>query len=326
MKKLSSLILIIALVGVVSTVAAAPSWKPTKTIEIVAPANPGGGWDMLARVVQKSLMDEKLVDKNIIVVNKPGGSGAVGWTYLQGKKGQGEYLAATSTLLLFNNLLGLSQLTYKNFTPIAMLQSEWEAIAVRADSPYKTLKDLMQAMKTNPSDVAIGIGPSLGNDDHITILEVGKNFGVDPAKIKFMVYPGAGGEIVPALLGGHIQATVIGIAEVLEQHKAGKMRILGVSSPERLTFLSDVPTFTEQGINVVFPHWRGLIGAPGLSAEQVAFWDDVFSKMVQTKTWKDQIANLGWTNFYQDSATHAKYLGEQTKSFDELLTAVGLKK
>ena len=326
MKKLSSLILIIALVGVVSTVAAAPSWKPTKTIEIVAPANPGGGWDMLARVVQKSLMDEKLVDKNIIVVNKPGGSGAVGWTYLQGKKGQGEYLAATSTLLLFNNLLGLSELTYKNFTPIAMLQSEWEAIAVRTDSPYKTLKDLMQAMKSDPSAVAIGIGPSLGNDDHITILEVGKNFGVDPAKIKFMVYPGAGGEIVPALLGGHIQATVIGLAEVMEQHKAGKMRILGVSSPERLTFLSDVPTFTEQGINVVFPHWRGLIGAPGLSAEQVAFWDATFSKMVQTKTWKDQIANLGWTNFYQDSATHAKYLGEQTKSFDELLTAVGLKK
>jgi len=326
MKKLSSLILIIALVGVVSTVAAAPSWKPTKTIEIVAPANPGGGWDMLARVVQKSLMDEKLVDKNIIVVNKPGGSGAVGWTYLQGKKGQGEYLAATSTLLLFNNLLGLSELTYKNFTPIAMLQSEWEAIAVRADSPYKTLKDLMQAMKSNPSAVAIGIGPSLGNDDHITILEVGKNFGVDPAKIKFMVYPGAGGEIVPALLGGHIQATVIGIAEVLEQHKAGKMRILGVSSPERLSFLSDVPTFTEQGINVVFPHWRGIIGAPGLSAEQIAFWDATFSKMVQTKTWKDQIANLGWTNFYQDSATHTKYLGEQTKSFDELLTAVGLKK
>ena len=326
MKKLSSLILIIALVGVVSTVAAAPSWKPTKTIELVAPANPGGGWDMLARVVQKSLMDEKLVDKNVIVVNKPGGSGAVGWTYLQGKKGQGEYLAATSTLLLFNNLLGLSELTYKNFTPIAMLQSEWEAIAVRTDSPYKTLKDLMQAMKTSPSAVAIGIGPSLGNDDHITILEVGKNFGVDPAKIKFMVYPGAGGEIVPALLGGHIQATVIGIAEVLEQHKAGKMRILGVSSPERLSFLSDVPTFTEQGINVVFPHWRGLIGAPGLSAEQVAFWDATFSKMVQTKTWKDQIANLGWTNFYQDSATHAKYLAEQTKSFDELLTAVGLKK
>ncbi len=326
MKKLSSLMLIVALVGAVSSVAAAPSWKPTKTIELVAPANPGGGWDMLCRVVQKSLMDEKLVDKNVIVVNKPGGSGAVGWTYLEGKKGQGEYLAATSTLLMLNNLTGLSKLTYKNFTPIAMLQSEWEAVAVKADSPYKTLPDLMKAIKADPTAVAVGIGPSLANDDHITILKVGKQFGVDPAKIKFMVYPGAGGEIVPALLGGHIQATVIGLAEVLEQHKAGKMRILGVSSPERLSFLSDVATFKEQGIDVVFPHWRGMIGAPGLKPEQIAYWDEVFTKMVQTKTWKDQIANLGWTNFYQNSAEHTKYLGEQTIAFDELLTAVGLKK
>ena len=100
MKKLSSLMLIVALVGAVSSVAAAPAWKPTKTIELVAPANPGGGWDMLCRVVQKSLMDEKLVEKNVIVVNKPGGGGSVGWTYLKGKKGQGEYLAATSTLVM----------------------------------------------------------------------------------------------------------------------------------------------------------------------------------------------------------------------------------
>ncbi|MCX7027097.1 MAG: tripartite tricarboxylate transporter substrate binding protein [Spirochaetes bacterium] len=326
MKKLCLALALLVLTGTIATVSAAPGWKPDKTIELVAPANPGGGWDMLCRVVQKSLMDEKLVDKTVIVVNKPGGSGSVGWSYLEGKKGQGEYLAATSTLLMFNNLLGLSELTYKNFTPIAMLQCEWEAIAVKADSPYKTLKDLMQAMKNNPSSVAVGIGPSLGNDDHITILKVGDTFGIDPAKIKFMVYPGAGGEIIPALLGGHIQATVIGLAEVLEQHKAGKMRILGVSSPERLSFLSDVPTFTEQGISVVFPHWRGIIGAPGLSADQVAYWDDVFAKMVQTKTWKDQIANLGWTNFYQNSADHTKYLGEQTVVFNKLLTAVGLKK
>lgn len=137
MKKLSSLMLIVALVGAVSTVAAAPSWKPTKTIELVAPANPGGGWDMLCRVVQKTLMDEKLVDKNVIVVNKPGGGGSVGWTYLKGKKGQGEYLAATSTLIMLNQLLGTSELTYKDFTPIAMLQAEWISVAVAADSPYK---------------------------------------------------------------------------------------------------------------------------------------------------------------------------------------------
>jgi len=308
--------------------AAAPAkaWKPTKTIELVAPASPGGGWDMLCRIVQKSLVDEKLVDKNVIVVNKPGGSGSVGWNYLKGKKGQGEYLAATSTLLMLNNLLGSSDLTYKDFTPIACLQTEWEAIAVNADSPWKTMKDLMEAIKANPSSVPIGIGPALGNDDHITILKVSKTYGINPASLKFMVYPGAGGEIVPALLGGHIKATVIGLAEVLEQHKAGKMRILGVSSPDRLPFLPDVGTFTEQGVNVVFPHWRGLIGAPGLKPEQIAYWDSVFAKMVQTKTWKAQIANLGWSDFYQNADAHKQYLAEQTLVFDDLLSSVGLKK
>ncbi len=326
MKKLATLILAIASVGAVSTVAAAPAWKPTKTIEIVAPANPGGGWDMLARVVQKTLVDEKLVDKNVIVVNKPGGNGSVGWTYLKGKKGQGEYLAATSTLIMLNQLLGSSELTYKDFTPLAMLQSEWISVAVRADSPYKNIKDLMSAIKADPSSVAIGVGPALGNNDHIVFLRLAKTYGIDPAKIKFMVYPGAGGEIVPAVLGGHIQATVIGLAEVLEQHRAGKMRVLGVSSPEPLAFQTDLVPFKAQGIDVVFPHWRGLIAAPGLTKEQVAYWDGVLSKMVQTKTWKEQIANLGWTNFYQNSAEHTKYLAEQTGIFDDLLTTVGLKK
>ncbi len=326
MKKLSTLVLLIALVGVVSTVTAAPGWKPTKTIEIIAPANPGGGWDMLARVVQKSLMDEKLVEKNVIVVNKPGGGGSVGWTYLKGKKGQGEFLAATSTLIMLNQLLGTSELTYKDFSPIAMLQAEWIAVAVAADSPYKDIKGLMEALKANPASIPVGVDPSLGNNDHLVFLQLAKAYGIDPSKVKFIVYPGAGGEIVPALLGGHIKATVIGLAEVLEQHKAGKMRVLGTSADKELDFLPGVKPFVEQGTDVVFPHWRGLIAAPGLSPEQIAYWDDVFAKMVQTKTWKEQLANLGWSNFYQNSATHTKYLADQTKVFDELLTSVGLKK
>ncbi|HUX38231.1 MAG TPA: tripartite tricarboxylate transporter substrate-binding protein [Rectinemataceae bacterium] len=325
MKKLRSLFLVAVAVASVSTLAAAP-WKPMKTIELVAPAGPGGGWDMLCRVIQKTLVDEKLVNQNVIVTNKPGGGGAVGWTYLQGKKGQGEILAATSTLLIFNKLLGTSQQTYKDFTPIAALQSEWEALAVSADSPYKSLKDVMEAIKANPGSMPIGIGPSLGNDDHVTILELAKAYGIPPASLKFIVYPGAGGEIVPAVLGGHVKLTVIGVGEVREQHKAGKMRILGVSSPDTLSFLPDVKTFTAQGVNVVFPHWRGLIGAPGLSAEQIAYWDGVFAKMVQTKTWQTQMDNLGSSTFYQNSAEHARFLAEQSASFDELLTAVGLKK
>jgi tripartite-type tricarboxylate transporter receptor subunit TctC len=206
------------------------------------------------------------------------------------------------------------------------MQAEWEAVAVNVDSPWKTVKDLMEAIKANPSAVPIAIGPALGNDDHLVFLQLARIYGIDPAKVKFIVYPGAGGEEVPALLGGHVKAMVIGLAEVMEQHKAGKMRIIGVSSPDTLSFLPDVATFKAQGINLVFPHWRGIIGAPGLSADKITYWDDVFSKMVQTKTWKEQLANLGWSDFYQNSSEHTKFLADQTVVFNDLLSAVGLKK
>jgi len=323
MKKLFAVVLLVVVFAVAGTASA--EWKPTRTIELIAPANPGGGWDMLCRTVQKALVDEKLVDKNVIVVNKPGGGGATGWNYLKGKKGQGEYLAATSTLIMLNNLLGKSEITYKDVTPIAALQTEWISIAVEQDSPWKTVKDLFEAIKADPSAVPIGVGPTLGNNDHLMFLELAQEFGVDPATIKFIVYPGAGGEIVPALLGGHVKATSIGLAEVLEQHKAGKMRVIGVSSDEKLDFLPDVATFTEQGIDVVFPHWRGLIGAPDLTADQVKYWDDVFGKMVQTPTWKTLINNLGWSNFYKDAAGKKAFLETETQEFDSLLTQVGLK-
>ncbi len=323
MKRLFAVALLVALFAVAGTASA--EWKPTRTIELIAPANPGGGWDMLCRTVQKALVDEKLVDKNVIVVNKPGGGGATGWNYLKGKKGQGEYLAATSTLIMLNNLLGKSEITYKDVTPVAALQTEWISIAVEQDSPWKTAKDLFEAIKADPSAVPVGVGPTLGNNDHLMFLELAQIFGVDPATIKFIVYPGAGGEIVPAVLGGHVKATSIGLAEVLEQHKAGKMRIIGVSSDQKLDFLPDVASFKEQGVDMVFPHWRGIIGAPDLTPEQVKYWDDVFAKMVQTETWKTLIGNLGWSNFYQNSAEHTAFLEESTKEFDSLLTQVGLK-
>ena len=110
MKKLFAVLMLIAVFATAG--AASAEWKPSRTIELIAPANPGGGWDMLCRTVQKALVDEKLVEKNVIVVNKPGGGGATGWNYLKGKKGQGEYLSATSTLLMLNNLLGKSEITY----------------------------------------------------------------------------------------------------------------------------------------------------------------------------------------------------------------------
>jgi len=320
---LSGLIAMAVMTGGAAT-ALAKDWKPQRPIEIIAPAGPGGGWDLLARTVQKALTEEKLVDKPILVTNKPGGGGAAGWTYLKGKAGQGEFLAATSPLILQNNLLGKSPLTFHDFFPLAALMAEWEVVAVKADSPWKDGKSFFDALKKDPSSMHVGVGPALGNDDHIQFLTLTKEFGADPKSVKFVVYPKTASEQIPALLGGHIQAITISMAETLEQVKAGKIRLLGVSSPERVPSIPNVPTWKEQGVDFVFPHWRGLIAAPGLSAEQQKFWNDTIAKMVQSPTWKKSLATLEWDEFYQNADAHKAFLTKQDVLMRESLKDVGL--
>jgi putative tricarboxylic transport membrane protein len=302
----------------------AKEWKPQRPIEIIAPAGPGGGWDLLARTMQKVLIAEKLVDKPIIVTNKPGGGGATGWTYLKGKAGQGEFLACNSPLILQNHLLGKSELTFNDFTLIANLQAEWEVVAVKADAPWKDGKSFFAALKKDPSAIHIGVGPTLGNDDHIQFLTLAKAYGVNPKALRFVVYPKTAAEQIPALLGGHIQAITISLAETMEQVKAGKIRLLGVSSPERLADLPNVPTWKEQGVDFVYPHWRGVMAAPGLSPEQQKFWADTIGKMVASPSWKKALKNLDWDSFYQPAAEYKAFLEKQDKLMKESLTDVGL--
>jgi len=301
-------------------------WVPDATIEIVAPASPGGGWDLTARAVQRTLTEEKLVNKNIIVSNKPGGGGATGWTYLKGKEGNAHYLAANSSLVLLNNLLGSSELSYKDFTPLAMLTTEWISVAVKADSPYKTGKDLLEALKKDPGLLTIGVGPSLGNNDHLSFIRVAQKFGVDTSKLKWVVFEGAGGDVVMAALGGHVGLVTTALSETLTQHKAGKLRILGITADKRAAVLPEVPTWKEQGVDMVFPHWRGIMGPPNMTAEQIKFWDDALGKMVNKPGFHKTIENLNGEVYYKNSAEFKKFLEEQTAALGPLVEQLGLKK
>ena len=320
---LSGLLASVVMVGSAG-MAQAADWKPTKPIELIAPAGPGGGWDLLARSMQKALTEEKLVDQPVLVTNKPGGGGASGWNYLKGKSGQGEFLAMTSALILQNNLLGKSDLTFNTFYPVANLMTEWEVVAVKADAPWKDGKEFFEALKKDPGNMHIGVGPALGNNDHIQFLALTKLYGADPKAVKFVVYPNTAAEQITALLGGHIKAITISLGETMEQVKAGKIRILGVSSEKRLKELPNVATWKEQGVDFVYPHWRGVIAAPGLSPEQQKFWNDTMGKMVKTATWKKAMQNLEWEEYYQNSADHTKFLQDKNTQMQESLKAVGL--
>ncbi|WP_174614436.1 tripartite tricarboxylate transporter substrate binding protein [Virgibacillus ihumii] len=294
---------------------------PTKNMEMVAPATPGGGWDTTARSMKKVLSEKELIKKPISVVNKPGGNGEVGWKYLKTK--DGHTTSINSSLVITNNLLGHSELTYKEFTPLAILTTEWIALAVPADSKFDSAKELFNQLKKKPKSAKVAVAPGLGNDAHLSFVQASLESGVDVSKIEFMIY-GSGGDQISALVGGHVDAAVMSVSEVAQQHKAGKAKILAVTSEKRLDSLKDVPTYKEQGIDMVFPHWRGIMGPPDMSEEAIAYWDKKLSKMVKTDEWKKVLENNQWESFYKNSEETKKYLKEEVKKYSELLKSAGL--
>ncbi|MBM7585639.1 tripartite-type tricarboxylate transporter receptor subunit TctC [Bacillus pakistanensis] len=323
MKRLGILLIVffMMLVTACSNSASGGEEFPSKNIEIIAPASPGGGWDLTARSVQKVLKDNNLVDENINVINKPGGGGEVGWKYLETK--DSHYLAINSSLVLTNNLLGQSELTHEQFTPIATLATEWQALAVPVDSKYETASQLLDAMKKDPKSVKIGVGPGLGNDDHLSLVQAASEKGIDPSKLDFLVYEG-GGDVVTALLGGHVDTVTTSLSEVKEQHLAGKLKILAVSSEKRLEDIKDVPTWKEEGVDMVFPHWRGIMGPPDMTEEEIAYWDEKIGKMVESEEWKKMLENNDWEDFYKDSKETEVFMKEQAELYEELVNNSGL--
>jgi tripartite-type tricarboxylate transporter receptor subunit TctC len=194
--------------------------------------------------------------------------------------------------------------------------------------PYKTGKEFFEALKADPSKISIAVGPTLGNNDHIQFLMLAKAYGIeDVSKIKFVVYPGSGGEVVSAVLGGHVQATTISLGEIKEQYKAGNLKILEISSEKRLEGeLADIPTWREQGVDLVYPMWRGVMGPGGMTPEQIAYWDDALSKMVEHESWKDAMNKQNMDIYYMNSQDFKAFLEKSTQEVAELLKTVGLAK
>lgn len=299
----------------------------TKPIELIAPATPGGGWDTTARVLAKALQDEKIITQPITVVNKPGGSGVVGWNYMNSHPGDGHFVAMSSTVIHANRLLGRTTMSVADVTPLAMLTTEWHAVVVGEKSPIKSGKDLMARLKQDPASLSIGIGIGVGNDDYMSFMKAAKAAGVDVTKLKRVVIFPSGKELMVAVLGGHVDVISTGLSEIVEQHRAGKARIVAISAPKRLEGEDkDLPTWSEQGIDGTFGHWRGLFGPKGMSAAQVKAWDEALGKVVKTKTWKDGIAKQGWDDAYMPSAEYKAFLEKEGTSFEATFNELGIAK
>ncbi|MBM7608590.1 putative tricarboxylic transport membrane protein [Lysinibacillus composti] len=295
-----------------------------KPVSIVAPASPGSGWDLTARALVEVFTKEKLVDFPVPVVNEAGATGAVSLSQLvTSQKGKADKISVTSTPIMSNYLRGLSDYSYEDVTMIARLMTEYYTVVVPKDSEYQTLTDLLEAIKADPQSVAIGAS----GDDQLPFALLLDAVGGDGSAIKFISYEG-GGEITNAILNGDIKAAMSGISEFSAQIDAGEFRALGVTSEERLGgVMADVPTAIEQGIDVTFGNWRGVMGPPDMPEEAVAYWADVIEKALQTETWKDLAEKNQWETTFMKGEEFQTYLDETNEAYKKgLETTNQLKK
>lgn len=286
------------------------------TVTIIAPSSIGGGWDKTARAVQNILISEKLIDADIHVVNKIGAGGELGWKYTKQQKEH--VLAMNSSLLITNHLLGQSKLTYKDFTPIATLATEWDVVIVSKDSKINSAKSLMESMKATPHAYKIGVSPRLGNDDQISFVMASKQAGLQLEELDFFVYENSG-QVVEALLKKQIDVATMTLSEAKKYYDLNQVKLLVISSEERLKELPEIPTWKEEGIEVVFKHWRGIMGPPNMSEDEIRFWDMTFEKMVRTEKWKQTLQEYMWEDFYKNSSDTSKFLEEESKMYEKLM-------
>jgi putative tricarboxylic transport membrane protein len=291
------------------------------SLKMMIPANPGGGWDQTGRNLAAAMQSAKLVS-GVQFDNKGGAAGTIGLAqFVNSAKGDPNAVMIGGMVMVGGIILNKSAVNLSQVTPIARLTSEWEVIVVPANSPHKTMADLVKAFKADPGKVSWG-GGSAGGTDHILIGLIAKEVGVQPAKINYVPFKG-GGEAIAAILGGHVTAGVSGLGEFAEQIKSGKMRALAQSAPRKI---DGIASLKEQGINVELGNWRGIFGGPGLTPQQ----RDALVKLVQSATetpaWKATLEKLGWEGWFLGGDAYAKFLKEDEQRIAGIMDSLGLKK
>jgi putative tricarboxylic transport membrane protein len=308
---------------VAAALVGASSASAQMELKIMAPAAPGGGWDQTARSMQQALMESGAA-KSVQVTNIPGAGGTIGIAqFVNGAKGDGNQLMVNGFVMVGAILLNKAPVTLDQVTPIARLTQETQVIVVPANSPHKTAKDLAEAVKKDIAKVTFA-GGSAGGVDHIMAALFAAAAGADASKINYVPFSG-GGESLAAIMGGKVTAGISGYGEYEGQIKAGKLRAIGVTSPERMAGV-DVPTFKEQGIDLVLTNWRSVVAPPGITEAQKKALVDTIEKMVKSESWKTVLKQKGWDDAYLPGDEFAAFLKQEQTRVAAVLKSVGLVK
>jgi putative tricarboxylic transport membrane protein len=294
---------------------------PDKPITLIVHSAAGGGSDIFARTLSATFDKEKLLPQPIVVENKPGGSGAIAFAYVGAKKGDPYFLLTAVTSFLTTPILRKSQITPKDFTPIANFAFDEYMVIVKAGGKYKSMKDIVTDAKANPKKLTVG-GTQLGSSDSVCAYLIEKAAGI---QFNFIVF-NSGGEVNAALMGGHIDLAVSNPGEALELAKAGKVLTLGVFAEKRLAGAPDVPTLKEQGIDAIYVQNRGLVAPGGIPEEARKTLEDAMLRYTKTKIYKDYISEGMLSESWMDGPTFGKWNEKEYVRYQGILKDMGLLK
>jgi putative tricarboxylic transport membrane protein len=301
---------------------AAAEWKPTKPVEVIVHTGPGGGSDVLARAIATMMEREKVIPVRMQVMNKPGGNGAVAAAAISEKKDDPHTIGLITSVWIAGPLTtSEAKITVHDLKPIAQLMLEPAVFAVRADSPYKSLKEFIEAAKAKPGQLKQS-GGSITSRDNIIRQTLQHATG---AKWAYVSFPG-GGERLSALLGGHVDIMVIEPQEAGEQVRAGKLRVLAQLSEHRLPGYPDAPTLKEAGFDVIStPQIRAVVAPPQMSAEAAAYWEGRFDALRKTASWKKYIHDNQLEEAFLPGKELAKSMADIEKQLRDQFVQAGVK-
>jgi putative tricarboxylic transport membrane protein len=302
------------------TASNAPAQPVLEELRIIAPAAPGGGWDQTARVMQQALQRAGIVTTPV-VENVPGAAGTIGLARFVGaERGNGDVVLVSGLIMLGGIVTYESPVTLSDAVPVARLTGEYEALAVPTASPFRSLDDLLAAFKSEPEAISWG-GGSIGGSDQILAGLIAAAVGVEPRRVNYIGFSG-GGEALAAILGGQVSVGVNGLAEFAAQVEAGTLRILAVSSTERLPGV-DAPTLRERGVDVELENWRSVVAPPGLAAGERARIEAAVDALVRSSEWREMLARYRWLDRYLAGDEFAAFVAAEERRVREILRELG---
>jgi putative tricarboxylic transport membrane protein len=303
------------------------TWQPERSVKIVAGTPPGGGLDRVARALEKAIAATRLCSAPIEIVNVPGGGARKAWTdYIDRYPADGHVIGISSPNLTTDYLVGAASFEHSKYVPIATLVTEYIAFAVRSDSPLTSGADFLRRLGSDPASLKVALSTALGNPNHIALAKLTRQSGGDVNAPVIRVFDSALAAVAD-VVGGTADICAVTAASVLAELAAGRLRVLGISAPERLSgAFTATPTWQEQKADCIVGAWRGVTGPAGLPADQVAYWQLLLRAATEQPVWRDELERLSWSPMYRDGAALRAHLDEERAEFVAVLGELGLLK